>query len=343
MGKNVTIYDVAQHSGVSVASVSRVLANAQYPVSAQTRQKVLQSARELNYTVNAMGKILKTQATREIGVIVPNISNPSYAQLVQGIQSTAIHNDYHILLYNSHRDGEMESRNIRMMLEKRVDGILLVSIGGKRELADSARRLNCRLITIEQDRELGQAHVGYDYAKAGELAAKHLIENGHRRIAFLGARLDRPSRARMLEGYRRALRGADLPERAEYIYLSDAEEETGHFEIENGKSGAANLMRLAERPTGCVCLNDLTALGAMRAFAAAGLRVPEDVSIVGFDNIPFGELSTPRLTTIDQHAERMGQIAVDMMIELIQNPDATPQSVELEPELILRGSVQKIG
>lgn len=340
MKRNVTIYDVAAHCGLSVASVSRVLAKADYPVSEGTRQRVLRSARELNYTVNAMGKMLKNQSTREIGVIVPNISNPCYAGLVQGMQAVAIRNDYHVLLYNSFRDSETERRNIRMMLEKRVDGILLVSIGGETDILERVNRLNCRLITVEQPLPGCALHVGYDYEKAGALATKHLIEHGHRQIAFLGARLDRPSRVQMLNGYKKALRESGIEEEPEYIWLADAEAEQGSvFEIENGRAAVRSMLALNRRPTGCVCLNDMTALGAMEAIRDAGLRVPEDMSVIGFDNISYSALSTPKLTTIDQHAGRMGELAMQMMIGQLRDPNTAQSAIELEPDLIKRASV----
>lgn len=340
MKRNVTIYDVAAHCGLSVASVSRVLAKADYPVSEGTRQRVLRSARELNYTVNTMGKMLKNQSTREIGVIVPNISNPCYAGLVQGMQAVAIRNDYHVLLYNSFRDSETERRNIRMMLEKRVDGILLVSIGGETDILERVNRLNCRLITVEQPLPGCALHVGYDYEKAGALATKHLIEHGHRQIAFLGARLDRPSRVQMLNGYQKALRESGIEEEPEYIWLADAEAEQGSvFEIENGRAAVQSMLALNRRPTGCVCLNDLTALGAMEAIRDAGLRVPEDMSVIGFDNISYSALSTPKLTTIDQHAGRMGELAMQMMIDQLRDPNTAQSAIELEPNLIKRASV----
>lgn len=340
MKKNVTIYDVAAHCGLSVASVSRVLANADYPVTEATRQKVINSARELKYTVNAMGKMLKNQSTREIGVIVPNISNPCYASLVQGMQSMAIRNDYHVLLYNSFRDSETERRNIRMMLEKRVDGILLVSIGGNVEILEKIKSLNCELITVEQPMIGCELHVGYNYEKAGMLAAQHLIVCGHRDIAFLGAHLDRPSRVQMLAGYRKALKEADIAENPDYIWLADAEDEQGSiFEIENGRDAVRHMLALERRPSACVCLNDMTALGAMEALREAGLRVPEDVSVVGFDNISYSALSMPRLTTIDQHAGRMGELAMQMMIDRLTHPDTAAKAIQLEPELIERASV----
>lgn len=340
MKKNATIYDVATHCGLSVASVSRVLAKADYPVTEATRQKVLKSARELNYTVNTMAKMLKQQSTREIGVIVPNISNPCYAALVQGIQAVAIRNDYHVLLYNSFRNSETEQRNISMMLEKRVDGILMVSIGGNTDILERVNRMNCKLITVEQQLSGCELHVGYDYEKAGELATKNLIEFGHRDIAFLGARLDRPSRVQMLNGYKKALLDEGIEENPEYIWLADAEAEQGSiFEIENGRTAARHMLTLERRPTGCVCLNDMTALGAVEAIRDAGLSVPEDMSVIGFDNISYSALSTPKLTTIDQHAGRMGELAMQMMIEQLTGLNPAQTAIELEPDLIERASV----
>ena len=343
MKKNVTIYDVAAHSGVSVASVSRVLARSKYPVSEETRQKVLRSAEKLNYTVNAMGKMLKNQSTREIGIIVPNISNPCYAMLVLGMQAVAIQNDYHVLLYNSFRNSENERRNIRMMMEKRVDGILVVSIGGMADLLEKAQQLNCRLITVEQELGAGLLHVGYDYARAGELATNCLLAHGHRAIAFLGAHLDRPSRVQMLNGYRSALSGAGIPQREEWIWLADAETEKGGiYEIENGKAAARYMAELAEPPTACVCLNDLTALGAMQAFSDMGIRIPEDMSIIGFDDLEISQYLAPGLTTIRQQISLKGQRAVELLLEHIADPSLSKQEEILPLKLIERGSVRKL-
>ena len=341
MGKNnATIYDVARLSGVSVATVSRVLGNAAYPVSPATRMKVLHATQQLHYTVNITGKTLKTERTREIGIIVPNISNPSYAQLVQGIQAVAMENDYDILLYNSNRDGDMERRNFKKLLEKRVDGILLVSIRAETDMLSRARELDCRLISVEQDPGLQQLHVGYDYTRAGELATEYLIGCGHRRIGFIGAPLDRTSRYQMLEGYRRALMQAGLEERAETVWLKGVEtERNGLFEVENGRAAAQFFCEQKIGLTACVCLNDLTALGAMQKFADYGCRVPQDISIIGFDNIAYGELSTPRLTTIDQHAERMGREAMRLMVHQINSPDEEWKKIMLEPNLVIRESV----
>lgn len=345
MGKNnVTIYDVAQLSGVSVATVSRVLGNAEYPVSESTRMKVLHATRELHYTMNITGKMLKTQSTREIGVIVPNISNPSYAQLVQGIQAVAIENDYHILLYNSNRNGDMERQNFEKLLEKRVDGILLVSISAEKDMLSRAQELNCQLISVEQDLGLQQLHVGYDYTRAGELATEYLIQCGHRRIGFIGAPLDRTSRYQMLEGYRRALMQKGIREDSAIIWLQGVEIENGGlFEVENGRAAAKFFCDQKSGITACVCLNDLTALGAMQRFGDYGYCVPQDISVIGFDNIIYGELSTPRLTTIDQHAEHMGREAMRLMVERINEPDGEEEKIMLEPNLVIRESVIQCG
>ena len=195
---------------------------------------------------------------------------------------------------------------------------------------------------MEQELGAGLLHVGYDYARAGELATNCLLAHGHRAIAFLGAHLDRPSRVQMLNGYRSALSGAGIPQREEWIWLADAETEKGGiYEIENGKAAARYMAELAEPPTACVCLNDLTALGAMQAFSDMGIRIPEDMSIVGFDNISYGALSNPKLTTIDQHAEQMGALAMRMMLDQIAAPERQQSSIQLAPELVIRDSVAR--
>ena len=343
MAKHATIHDVAKLSNVSVASVSRALCGGNYPVSDATRKRVLDAARQLNYTPNAASKALKTRCTHEIGVIIPNITNPCYAQLVKGIQDAAIQRQYHVLLYNSYRNPAQEAKNIDMLLQKRVDGIWLASINPDSAPIVKAMGLDCRVITMEQDLSLPCIHVGYDYYRGGWLATRHLIEHGHRRIGFIGAPLDRPSRVQMLSAYRHCLKDAGLSERPEDIILSDSEEEgEGIYEVNNGARAAELFSQMRERPTGYVCLNDMTALGTINAFRKHGLKVPRDLSIVGFDNIPYGELAYPGLTTVDQHAGEMGAMAVRLLVEQIEQPDIVQYAVKLTPNLIQRQSVRTL-
>lgn len=343
MDKRPTIYDVAKRSGVSVATVSRVLGKSDYPIRKETRERVLAAAKELRYTPNAMGKGLKTSVSRDLGVIIPTITNPSYAMLLKGIQREADRRDYNILLCNSHRNAEHEAKNIRVLMEKRVAGILLTSIAPDLAAARQAIQSGFPLITMEQALPLSCIHIGYDYEAAGHMMTSYLIGKGHRRIGFIGAPLDRTSRRQMLEGYRLAMRDANLPMPEEDIVLSDVESEgINQYEMENGIHAAAFFAGRKQRPTAYACLNDLTALGAMRGFHEAGLRVPADVSVIGFDNISYCTLGIAPLTTVDQHATKMGEIAARLLIDQIEQPESVQYAVKLAPELIERQSVRTI-
>ncbi len=316
MGKQATLRDIAQHCGLSLATVSRVLSDSSYVVSDATRKRVLDSARQLNYTPNELGKSLKTRSTRDIGVILPNITNPYYALLLQGITDEAEKQGYHILLCSSHRNAAREAENIMTLLGKRVDGILISSINPDLEAVRRAMYAGCRVIAIEQTLDLNCPQVSFDYRQGALIATQHLILLGHRRIGFIGAPLDRPSRRMMLEGYRAALSEAGIALNPANEMLAGLESErVGVYEIENGGDCARAFMKMDRMPTGYVCLNDMTAIGAMRAFWTAGYRIPEDLSLIGFDNIPFCELTTPGLTTVEQHAYSLGRLSIRRMIE----------------------------
>ena len=337
MPKQATLRDIAQHSGLSLATVSRVLSDSDYVVSESTRQRVLSSAAELNYMPNELGKSLKTRSTRDIGVILPNITNPYFAQLLQGVTDEAGRQGYHILLCSSHRNARREAENLHTLIGKRVDGILLSSINPDPETVRRAVSVGCRVLALEQPIPLDCPQVSFDYRLGAMLATRHLIELGHRAIGFLGAPLDRPSRRMMLEGFRAALAEAGLPPHPEYEMLSGVESErVGVYEIENGGECARAFLNMPARPTGLVALNDMTAIGAMRVFAAAGLRIPEDISIVGFDNIPYCELCTPPLTTVDQHAYELGALAVRRLLD--QEMDQPLPG----PTLVVRGSCRPV-
>ena len=337
MPKQATLRDIARHSGLSLATVSRVLSDSDYVVSEATRQRVLSAAAELNYMPNELGKSLKTRSTRDIGVILPSITNPYFALLLQGITDEADKRGYHVLLCSSHRNAQREAENISMLVSKRVDGILLSSISPALETVRRAASVGCRILALEQPLPIDCPQLDFDYRQGAMLAARHLIALGHREIGFIGAPTDRPSRRMMLEGYRAALIEAGLPLRPEYEMLSGVESErVGVYELENGGECARAFLRMKKMPTGFVALNDMTAIGAMRVFTAAGVRIPEDISIVGFDNIPYCDLCSPPLTTIDQHAYELGALAVRKLLDHHSAETALP------PTLVERGSCRSI-
>lgn len=312
-------------------------------MSEGSRRAIEEAARRLNYTPNLLGRSLKSRQCTDIGVIVPNISNAYYSALIQGIYDGANRSGYHTILCSSYRDPVTEGENVRVLMEKQVCGIIVSSISRDPSPLQSALEYGCRVVAVEQDVPLSCTKVGFHYRKGGTLAARHLLDRGHRRLGFIGAPLDRSSRIETLKGFREALEERGLPIREEWIRLAQAEQDGGGhvYEFQNGRSAADWFAELADRPTGYVCVNDMTALGAVSQFVKRGLRVPEDLSVVGFDNIPYAEIATPPLTTVDQCTYEMGKLAAKLLIEGVESPDLPDSSVLLEPTLVERESVRR--
>jgi LacI family transcriptional regulator len=185
-GRKPTVHDVATRCGVSTATVSRVLSHADYPVSEALRRQVLTAAEELHYTPNLFGKYLKTSKSRDLGVIIPNIANPYYAVLLQGIYDVALKAEYHVILCNAYRDAKQETKSIRALLAKQVGGILLASINPDQTAVEEAVRYGCPVVAMEQAVPAPCIQVGFDYRQGGYLATQHLVDHGHRRIGFIG-------------------------------------------------------------------------------------------------------------------------------------------------------------
>lgn len=343
--KKATVYDVAAACGLSPATVSRVLSNNGYPVSQKSRDAILKAAKDLNYTPNLVGKALKSRQCRDIGIVIPTISNPYYATLLQGIYDRAAQSGYHTILCSSNRDAVTERDNIKMLVQKQVCGILLASISPDQEAARQAIGYGCKIVAVEQNISLSCTKVGFDFFKSGVLAASYLLDRGHTALGLIGAPLDRPSRVQLLEGFRSCLQSRGIALREEWIYLSPAEQDNTKqlFEFENGKKAAQWFADRTERPTGYVCINDMTAIGAMAQFRESGISVPEEASVIGFDNIPYAELCQPSLTTIDQSAYDMGNLAAKLLIQEAESPDQPHYTIALEPTLIERDSVRCLG
>jgi len=342
--KRATLRDVANYCQLSLATVSRVLANSDYNVSEKARKAVWEAAKTLHYTPNALGRNLKTQNTRTIGVIIPNITNPYYAQLLLGIGDKAMQAGYNILLCNSYRLGEVENKGLEMLISERAAGILLVSIGCNYNLIQHAQDLSIPVVTLEQTlscKEESFCHIGFDYFSGAKLAVDYLYTKGHRRIAFVGAPPIYHSRREMLAGYRAALAEKSIPTPVPLEWLGiDETDTTQLYELGNGEACAQSFTKLPDPPTAYLCINDQSAIGLIKGLQALGIRVPEDVSVIGFDNIPQGALLTPALTTIDQHAYQMGALGFEKLLAQIQNPDIKPESVTLSPQLVERDSVR---
>jgi LacI family transcriptional regulator len=326
-----TIADVASHAGVSTATVSRVLAGLG-GARPDTRQRVLTSARELGYRPSGVARSLKLRTTRTLGLIITDIANPFFPELVSAVEDAARERDYGVLLCNSGEDSEREAAYLELLAERRVDGVVIASSGvGQRHKAWLATAplpvvlVNCAspsvpLPTILSDNRAGAA-----------LAIGHLVALGHRRIAHITAPPRNEAAAERLEGARNALRAAGLDPAALLVAEGD-----GH--VGGGAAATNRLLEADRRLTAIFAYNDLTAIGAIRALRASGLQVPADVSVVGFDDVDVAAFADPPLTTVAQATGSMGRWAVAQLLKRLQGEPTTIETVTLPVHLEVRSS-----
>lgn len=341
--KKCTIYDVAAKAGVSAATVSRVLANSGYPVSAELRRRIQDAAADLKYTPNAVGRMLKKNDGTDIGVIIPTISNPYYSALLLGAEQEARSRGYNLFLCNSLRDANTEHSYLKSLYQKQVRGIMVSTVTENHDLLRELMGHGVAVVAFDQDIESLQCgRVGFDYARGATLAVEHLIQNGHRDIAFLSAPFTKQSRRDMLDGYRRALAAHGISR--EFIVTAETEEELhdGTYEFDNGKRLAAKYLTLPRRPTAILAVNDLTAFGILQELFANGVSVPGNVSVMGFDNIELSSMVNPPLSTVEQPAFETGRLACRMLLDAIGDGERNTEPVILQPRLVERQSVRRI-
>lgn len=343
--KKMTIYDVAMVAGTSAATVSRVLNNNNYPVSKEIRKKVMDAAQKLNYSPNLLGRMLKKSQSKDIGVIIPNISNPFYPQLVLGIEMEARIHGFNILLCNSFRDIANEKKYIESMYQKQIPGIILSTIREEHGFLKDLCENGLKVVGFDQNIEdLKCNKISFDFTAGAIMAIDYLVGMGHRKIAFATSPLVRRSRKEIFNGYKLGLM-------KNYIVYSDAlvhimevekEVENGSFEFESGKKLARKILSSKEKPTAIFAVNDITAIGIIHELRGNNVKVPEDISVIGFDNIEFSAMVTPPLTTINQPAFETGRLACKILIERLERDEEDCVSFKLEPTLIVRDSVRNI-
>ncbi len=323
----VTIYDVARLAGVSPATVSRAL-NGSNRVATTTRRRVEAVVAQLGYEPNRVARSLATSVTHTLALLLPDITNPFFPALVKGVQLLADERHYTLLLCNTAADPEREEEYLRVLRGKRVDGVILVGLklNGQR-----IRRALGEVPVVVLDRSVdlpGAAVVQVDHRGGATLAVRHLLELGHRDIAHVAGPGDLAVSRERLEGYREALSEAGLPYRPELVVEADFTEEGG-YEAVQGLCATGHVSAI-------FAANDLSAIGIMAALRERGLTVPDEVSVVGFDDIHLCAYTVPALTTIRQPAYAMGRRAAELLIDAVEGGD--PRGVTFEAELVVRGS-----
>lgn len=335
----VTIYDIAEAAGVSVSTVSRVLGNEEYPVSSSMRQKVNDAANSLGYVKRNANK---QENARYAAVVIPNLNNPYYSALVTGLERYLRLSNINMLLINACGSFEIEKQLLSQL--RNVMGVIISPSTQHTEHIDQLLKSGMNIVIMEQPTKLSCNSVCFNYYKGGKMATDYLIQQGFRRIAFVTPPITRYSRNEIYNGYLSALSHANIPFSKDLIFASEKEEHTfdGSYEYTTGVSLTMEILHKKELPEAIFCINDMIAFGVLQVLQKQHIRVPEDVSIIGFDNIIFTSIVTPELTTIDQCTYEIGSIAAQLLHESFIDPTRKLVSITLEPKLVERSTVKKI-
>ncbi|MEJ2641804.1 MAG: LacI family DNA-binding transcriptional regulator [Desulfosarcinaceae bacterium] len=281
-----TIKDIAQEAGVSYATVSRALNN-KYGVKPDTRRRIMAVARARGYTPNGVARGLVKRETHSIGLIIPDISNPFFPQVASGVEDAAKERGYSVFLCNTNYESEREAHYLKLLVEKRVDGIILASGFQSGEASANALTGAIPLVSLCARFDTVQSSfVVIDNERGGFLATRHLIEQGYNSIGFIGTQSDGLSEDQRFKGYRLALEKFNLPYSEQLIFAGDLKRETAYKIIRR-------IIASGDYPRALFVENDLMALGVIQGIKEAGLKVPQDIAVVGFDDIAFA--SYPRL------------------------------------------------
>ena len=328
-----TITDVARRAGVSVTTVSHVINGTRF-VSDELRLRVTAAMEELRYRPNYMARSLRSGETKIIGLVVPDNSNPFFAEISRVIEDVGFENGYSVILCNSDGDLNKEQAYINLLISKQVDGVIFIASGSKQDLLEEL--ITNKIQVIVADRKIPQSMadvVLVNNEQGGYIASGHLVALGHERIGCISGPSDLTPSADRVKGYERALSEANIPIQDELIVAGD-------LRYQGGEKAMQRLLELNTPPTAVFASNDMMAIGAMRAIHNAGLRIPEDVSLVGFDDIPLAAALFPALTTVSQPMTELAQLTAKRLIDRIQNSEENfnPQQYILETELIVRDS-----
>jgi DNA-binding LacI/PurR family transcriptional regulator len=336
MATTVSIKDIAKKAGVSHSTVSRALGDSPL-VSSETRARIQRLAREMGYSPDAQARSLVMGRTQTVGVVVTAITDPFIAEIVQAIESTAYDRGYSVILASSRSKSEREIAAVEMLQSKRVDGVIVTSSRVGALYQEHLDRLGVPVVLINSHREEMGSYtfsISVDNRHGGCLATRHLLELGHRRIAYVTGAADHSDDRERLAGYRQALTEAGIvPDRVLIV--------AGTGLAAGGERALPQMLALEQPPTAVFCYNDMTAIGLLRAACRAGLSIPGDLSVVGFDDIPFASFVRPALTTIAQPMPDMGRQAMEMVLALMKDQDHDGGAVSnavVQGQLIVRES-----
>ncbi len=341
MNKSVSIQDIAEIAGVSHTTVSRALHDSSL-ISSETREQIKQIASDMGYIPNALAQSLRGQRTNTIGLVVTTIADPFVDRVVRGIEDIAQKFNLNVFLSELKNDPEHELSLIEMFQRRRVDGLIVAAARLDANYEKRIAHANVPTVIINQQAESGLKllhTVQIDDYSGAHMAVQHCVDLGHKRIGYLGAG-NRPRSNRIrFQAYQDVLANAGIPYREEFVRIAPPEHKYHSDDVTDGY--ALLLSLLDEEVSAIFCYNDMIAIGALMASRSAGVPVPERLSLVGFDDIEMGQYVTPSLTTVHQPKFRLGQVAIGMLIDLLENRPVKDSI--LPTQLILRGTTAPLG
>lgn len=331
MLSKITLRDVADRAGVSVTTVSNVVRGWPY-ISEETRLRVEQAINDLGYVPHPMAQGLRTGRTQVIGFVVPNLGNPHFAAMVSAVEDVAWEHGYSVLVFNTHENESRETDCVRRMINGWGDGLLIVQSAQFLETSQLLRDFPLPVVAIDRVPPTYEgAYCKVDNIAIARMAMTHLYELGHRRIAHLSGAKNALTAMTRLEGYRLFLQEMGLS----YSYVSNS---TNLWTPNEGYHAMQDLLATAPHPTAVFASNDSLAIGAAHAIREAGLRIPEDISLIGVDDLDVSRYLYPPLTSVQQPVAEMAQVGIDLLLRLIMGEPPEDIHVSLSPTLVIRRS-----
>ena len=330
----VTISDIAKLSGVSKATVSRVI-NGSKPVSSEVRDKVMKVIDETGFKPSALARSLSTKRTKLIGVVIPDVANPVFSELVKGMEDQSNASGYNILLCNTYLSHEKELQYLDILQDKEVDGIIFLTTDETSEQVEFFKKYGKPVVTVDRKfKQMEIPSVGIDDFEASYKSVNYLINMNHKEIAMVRAPLDDQSHGyQRYLGYTRAMEEHNLDVDSEWVVEGD-------FTVQAGYNAMMKLLSASKPPSAVFFASDLMAVGGIRCITDNGMKVPDDVSVIGFDDIPIASMFIPSLTTTRQPTADIGMKAMEKLLKLIGGEKEELHSV-FPTELILRNSTKK--
>lgn len=344
--KKITIIDVAEYAQTSPTTVSRVMNNVDYPVRDELRERIIDAAKKLNYVPNAAARHLRKSVSPDVGVIIPNITNLFYPQTILGIESALRDSGYNMLLFNTLRSKPRENECLRKLRERQVRGVIISTVDNSIDNLARYTEQGMQFVLLDQKIDgVNCPSLNFDSRRGARMAVRKLIEKGHRRIAFATTPLTRYTRNEILKGYTDALVESGLGYDKQYVFeaTEELESEDANYEVNTGAHLAERIADSGYDITAILCVNDMLAFGIIKALSKRGIKVSDDISVIGFDDIPFAQVFLPSLTTVRCPSYDTGRLAAMLLIENLQDGESRMMlNMKMDPEYVERDTVRDL-